>query len=115
MSQDLENPALVEENLEGSETFSERFMDWVRTDLVWYAGSFTAHLLAMSLLLLLGNMAAKVIVVGEAPSFDPAKVEEPKRKIASCGEVPHWRTDRGTRPITTDILTITKPEKYGTR
>ena len=28
-------------------------MDWVRTDLIWYAGSFTFHLLLMSSLLLL--------------------------------------------------------------
>jgi hypothetical protein len=35
------------------ETLSEQFMDWVRTELVWYAGSFSFHLLALSLLLLL--------------------------------------------------------------
>ena len=33
----------------------ERFLDWVRTELVWYAGSFSFHLLGLSVLLLLPN------------------------------------------------------------
>ena len=109
MAQDLENPALVEENQEG-ETFSERFMDWVRADLVWYAGSFTAHLLAMSLLLLMGNMAAKVIIVGEAPSFDPAKVEKPEEDPPIPERFPIGDPIEEPRPITTEILPFERPE-----
>ena len=48
-----------EEELYRDETLSERFMDWVRTELVWYAGSFTLHLLLISALLLLGNIAPR--------------------------------------------------------
>ncbi len=41
------------EELLQEESFSERLMDWVRSDLIWYAGSFTVHLLLLSLVLLL--------------------------------------------------------------
>jgi hypothetical protein len=37
------------------ETLREQFFDWARNELVWYAGSFTFHLLALSVLLLLPN------------------------------------------------------------
>ena len=37
------------------ETLWKRFLDWGRTELVWYAGSFSFHLLGLSLLLLLPN------------------------------------------------------------
>ena len=48
MANEIENPVLVEEELDQEDTLSERFMDWVRTELIWYAGSFTFHLLLLS-------------------------------------------------------------------
>ena len=58
-----------DELYEDDDSLVGRFMEWVRTELVWYAGSFTVHLLGLSLLLLMGNFASKTIV-GDAPSFD---------------------------------------------
>ena len=47
MAETANNPLPVEdEDQFQEETLSERFMDWVRTELVWYAGSFSFHLLA---------------------------------------------------------------------
>ena len=106
---------MVEEDLEEGDTFSERFMDWVRTDLVWYAGSFTAPLAGVVILLLLGNVAAKVIVVGDAPVLEEAKVEKP-RPIR-----PPWRSSiSAKRPkeptrLDTESLTFEKPEQRARR
>ena len=47
-------PAGDEDRLQ-EETFAEHFLDWVKTELVWYAGSFSFHLLTLSVLLLLPN------------------------------------------------------------
>src|SRR5271157_211640 len=55
MAEATNNPSPFEEDQFQEETLSERFMDWVRTELVWYAGSFSFHLLALSVLLLLPN------------------------------------------------------------
>jgi hypothetical protein len=60
------------------ETLSERFMDWVRTELVWYAGSFTIHLLGLSLLLLL--TFSKNEDLGDAVVFKPAVPDEVEKK-----------------------------------
>ena len=59
-----------------TETLSARFMDWVRTELVWYAGSFTLHLLALSVLLLLGPIMTHENQ-GDAPQFESKAIEEP--------------------------------------
>ncbi|MGA2258775.1 MAG: prenyltransferase/squalene oxidase repeat-containing protein [Thermoguttaceae bacterium] len=45
-------PAMDEDRLQ-EETLLEHFKGWVRTELVWYAGSFSFHLLALSVMLLL--------------------------------------------------------------
>ena len=111
MAQDLENPALVEEELEEGDSLSERFMDWVRTDLVWYAGSFTAHLLALSLLLLLGNVTAKVIVVGNEPSFEEAKVEKPEADPPPLEKFEIGETPEEPTRLDTESLTFEKPEQ----
>ena len=72
------NPLPVEgEEQFAEETLSERFMDWVRTELVWYAGSFTIHLLALSLLLLVGFSTRENM--GDAPVFE-SKAPEPENK-----------------------------------
>ena len=42
-----------QEQYQDDDSLTARFMDWVRTELVWYAGSFTFHLLGLSLLLLM--------------------------------------------------------------
>jgi hypothetical protein len=49
------------------DTWRARFSDWARTELVWYAGSFTIHLLGLSTLLLLGNVAIKTMLSDEPP------------------------------------------------
>ena len=49
------------------ETWWQCFLDWVRTELVWYAGSFSFHLLGLSLLLLLPNF-------GGSPNQDDGPV-----------------------------------------
>ena len=65
----------VEEELLEDESLSARFMEWVRTELVWYAGSFTFHLLGLSILLLMGNFASNAMV-NDAPSFDEVQQEK---------------------------------------
>ncbi len=73
------NPVPVEgEEQFVEETLSERFMDWVRTELVWYAGSFTVHLLGLSLLLLVGFSTHQDL--GDIPAFE-AKAPEPEKKV----------------------------------
>ncbi len=82
---------VVDEDQVQKETLSERFMDWVRTELVWYAGSFSLHLLGLSLLLLLPNFGggdnqegtltivskAEEEVVNRAPdTFDPLDIDK---------------------------------------
>ncbi len=57
MARTTKNPLQVaDEGQLPEETLMERFIDWVRTELVWYAGSFSLHLLALSALLLLPNL-----------------------------------------------------------
>ena len=49
MAEAAVKPVPVEEEEQvQDDTFSARFMEWVRTELVWYAGSFTIHLLGLS-------------------------------------------------------------------
>ncbi len=56
MAETTDNPLPLEhEDPLQEETLWQRFKDWVRTELVWYAGSFSFHLLGLSLLLLLPN------------------------------------------------------------
>ncbi|MEI8372032.1 MAG: prenyltransferase/squalene oxidase repeat-containing protein [Planctomycetota bacterium] len=60
------------------ETLFMLFVDWVRTELVWYAGSFSFHLLALSVLLLLPNFGG-----GNNPGDSPelvSKAEEADKK-----------------------------------
>ena len=103
------NPEQVpEEELYREDTLSERFMEWVRTELIWYAGSFTFHLLLLSSLLLLGNVAGKAIQ-GEGPGFESAKTEPaekdpPPLEKFEIGETPEEPTE-----LTTETLTMEKP------
>ena len=72
------------------ETLSERFMDWVRTELVWYAGSFTIHLLGLSLLLLVGfstHQDLGDIPVFESKAPDADKKEPEKFEKYDLGEI----------------------------
>jgi hypothetical protein len=84
MSLAMSNSTLLDDLGEYEESWKERFDDWVRTELVYYAGSFTFHLLALSLLLLMGNVAAKTIMSDQVviessridePVGDPPKIE----------------------------------------
>jgi hypothetical protein len=67
------------EELSADGTLREQLMDWVRTELAWYAGSFSIHLLALSALLLLPS------VVGprnqdDTPQFASMPKEDPQLK-----------------------------------
>ena len=100
MANELENPVLVEDDeLDQEDTLSERFMDWVRTELVWYAGSFTFHLFLISLLLLFGSPAAKIVV--DSVAFKSAQQAEPE-KTDKRTRLPRttstWAIRRRTRP-----------------
>jgi hypothetical protein len=82
------------------ETWAAQFQDWVRAELVWYAGSFSFHLLALSLLLLLpgfgGNRDPGDVagfeskapepenteqVITDNPPVDPGVIENPDLKV----------------------------------
>src|SRR5208283_1671437 len=79
MAEIANNPLPVEgEDQFQEETLSERFMDWVRTELVWYAGSFSFHLLALSVVLLLPNFSNQDNQ-GDAPVLE-SKVDEVEKK-----------------------------------
>ena len=79
MAETANNPLPVEdEDQLQEETLSERFMDWVRTELVWYAGSFSFHLLALSILLLLPNFGSHDNQ-GDAPVLE-SKADEVEKK-----------------------------------
>ena len=79
MAEATNNPLPVEdEDQFQDETLSERFMDWVQTELIWYAGSFVFHLLLLSGLLLFGSMM-KQEKYGDAPVFE-SKAPDPEKK-----------------------------------
>ena len=79
MAETANNPLPVgDEDQFQEETLSERFMDWVRTELVWYAGSFSFHLLALSVLLLLPNFGRQDNQ-GDAPVLE-SKADEADKK-----------------------------------
>ena len=79
MAETANNPLpLEDEDQFQEETLSERFMDWVRTELVWYAGSFSFHLLALSMVLLLPNFSNQDNQ-GDAPVLE-AQAEEAAQK-----------------------------------
>ncbi len=113
MANELENPVLVEEEeLDQEDTLSERFMDWVRTELVWYAGSFTFHLLLISSLMLFGSPPTKY-VQNDAPSFD-ADAEKPPEQKPDTDPVVQEKFDIGETPedpteLNTDTLTAPQP------
>ena len=76
MAETANNPLPVEdEDQFQDETLAERFMDWVRTELVWYAGSFSFHLLGLSVLLLLPNFGGGSDQ-GDAPVLESKADEE---------------------------------------
>ena len=69
---------LEEEEQIQEETLGERFMDWVRTEFVWYAGSFSFHLILLSALLLIPNLR-ETDTPGDAPILE-SKVDEADKK-----------------------------------
>ena len=83
-------------------------MDWVRTELVWYAGSFSFHLLALAVLLLVPNFANQDNQ-GDAPVLE-SKAEE----VDKTAKQPLDRVDVGdiepTPPAELDVdPTLEKP------
>jgi hypothetical protein len=68
-------PAADEDQFQ-KETLWGHFMDWVRNELVWYAGSFSFHLLALSVLLLLPNFGG-----GQGQDDAPALVSNADEEV----------------------------------
>ena len=80
MTELANNPlALEHEDRLDEESLWQRFKDWVRTELVWYAGSFSFHLLGLSLLLLLPNFGGSGDR-GEAPWLEGRSEDEVAQK-----------------------------------
>jgi hypothetical protein len=80
MAETVNNPEPAEgEDQFQDETLSERFMDWVRTELVWYAGSFSFHLLLLSILLLMPNIGGRENAV-DAPVLVSKETDEAEKK-----------------------------------
>jgi hypothetical protein len=114
MAKEIDNPELVdEEELDQEDTLGERFMDWVRTELVWYAGSFTFHLLLISSLMLFGTRASEVVVHDE-PQFEADTQKPPEQKQPDVDPVVDKQYDIGETPedpteLTTETLTAPPP------
>ena len=112
------NPEQVaQEQLCQQDTLADRFMEWVRTELIWYAGSFTFHLLLLSSLLLLGNVAAKAIH-GDGPGFEPAEIPEqaandpPPLEPFDPGETPLEPTEITTASLIERPTMAKQTEEY---
>ncbi|MGA2620674.1 MAG: prenyltransferase/squalene oxidase repeat-containing protein [Thermoguttaceae bacterium] len=63
-----------EEQYQDDDSLGARFMDWVRTELVWYAGSFTFHVIGLSLLLLIPSAISDS--AEDTRRFDEVKAEK---------------------------------------
>ena len=110
MAEAANNPEPVaEEELCQGDSLAERFMEWVRTEAIWYAGSFTFHLLLLSSLLLLGNVAARAIQ-GDGPGFEPAEnLEKPEKELAMPERIEIGDTPEEPTELTPETLTLEKP------
>ncbi|MGO8690707.1 MAG: prenyltransferase/squalene oxidase repeat-containing protein [Thermoguttaceae bacterium] len=115
MANELENPVLVEEeDLDQEDTLSERFMDWIRTELVWYAGSFTFHLLLISSIMLFGSPPPKIVQT-DGTTFE-GDAEKPPEQKADTDPVVQEKFDIGETPedpteLNTDTLTTGQVEQ----
>ena len=103
------NPVPVEgEEQFIEESFSERFMDWVRTELVWYAGSFTVHLLLLSMLLLFGFSARENL--GDAPVFQSNAPDTDKKEPEKFDKFDMGQIDETPPPQLDVDPTLEKPK-----
>jgi hypothetical protein len=75
MAEAAGTPVPVEEEQREDEALAARLMEWVRNELIWYAGSFTIHLLALSLLLLVPN-SVLTSASDDVPSFTETQAEQ---------------------------------------
>jgi hypothetical protein len=66
---------VTKQTLLENESLWIHLFDWLRTELVWYAGSFSIHLFALSLLLLLPNLGTEQNQ-GDATTFTSQANEE---------------------------------------
>jgi hypothetical protein len=96
------------QDLSSEETLWERFADWVRTELVWYAGSFSFHLLALSMLLLLPAVAGRDADEGivlesrnneQQPITDPVETNPINRDILDDPEPANLKIDPTLKPL----------------
>ena len=116
MAEATSNPVPVASNpvpVEGEEqfieeSFSERFMDWVRTELVWYAGSFTVHLLLLSMLLLFGFSARENL--GDAPVFQSNAPDTDKKEPEKFDKFDMGQIDETPPPQLDVDPTLEKPK-----
>ena len=94
---DIANKPLPVENEDrlNEETPWERFKDWVRTELVWYAGSFSFHLLGLSLLLLVPNFGGGRDQ-GDAPWLEAKANEEEVEQKERENRTSRYRRDLKT-------------------
>ncbi len=82
-----------EEQYEDDDSLGARFMDWVRTELVWYAGSFTFHLFGLSLLLLIPSAISDS--AEDTRSFDEVEGRQAgQRRAAEVRQVRDRRAGR---------------------
>ena len=113
MAETANNPLpLEDEDQFQEETLWERFLDWVRTEFVWYAGSFSFHLILLSTLLLLPSFGYQDnqgdAPVLESKADDVDKKEPEKFEKYDIGQVEE------TPPAELDIdPTLEKPAQAG--
>ena len=73
------------------DSLSARFMDWVQNEFVWYAGSFTVHLLLLSLLPPGAGHGWKAEAGRRPVVRGSAGGEDRRRETGRLPEVRHWR------------------------
>ena len=81
-------PVELEDRFE-EETTWECFKDWVRTELVWYAGSFSLHLIGLSALLLLPSVGG-----GLGQDETPQLVSKADEEETAKKEKESWEFER---------------------
>ena len=99
MAEPANNPLPVANEDQPQQDFlSEHLLDWLRTELVWYAGSFSFHLLGLSLLLLLPNCGGP-----DQRSEVPLFLSNPEETVEKT-------TDVDVKPLDIGDIESTQPQ-----
>jgi hypothetical protein len=96
MSEELNDAAVCERAEYYDDSFSARLIDWVRAELIWYAGSFTVHLMGLALLLLAGSFTTQA-VVGSVPEINQFNQAEEANQQKP--ETPFEKPDYDVGPV----------------